>query len=82
MARLYAVFRRTDLVFAVASVVLFVVALVDGQGMRSFAFIGAGVWWMCLSRYWAGKARAAQRHRELRKKRLEREHKGLAPPRG
>jgi hypothetical protein len=34
------------------------------------------------SRYWAGKARAAERHRELRRRRLERERKDLVPPRG
>jgi hypothetical protein len=69
-------------VLAAASLVAFVIALVAGEGWKSLAFIGAGIWWMLVSRYWAGRARAAHRHRELRNKRLERERKGLAPPRG
>jgi hypothetical protein len=75
-------FRRKDVVFAVASVVLFAIAVMAGHGMKSLAFLGAGIWWIVSSRYWASKARAARRHRELHYKRLERERKGLAPPRG
>ena len=81
IGRLYALFRGWDLVLALASVIAFVVALVTGLGIESLAFLGAGIWSMLFSRYWAKKARAAQRHRELRDRRLERERRGLAPPR-
>jgi hypothetical protein len=78
---MYGVFRVGDLVFALGSVVGFAVALLTGMGIKSLAFLGAAIWWMVLSRYWAKQARAARRHRELRAKRLERERRGLAPPR-
>ena len=67
---------------AVACTGLFVVALVGGMGLKSLLFLGAGIWWLLFSRYWAKKARAARRHRDLRERRLERERNGLVPPRG
>jgi hypothetical protein len=82
VARLFTAFRRWDLALAIGSAVAFVIALIAGLGLEALAFLAAGVWWLLLGRYWAGKASAAQRHRELRQKRLERERKGLAPPRG
>jgi hypothetical protein len=82
MGRLYAAFRIWDLIAAAACTILFVVALIAGMGIKSLLFLGAGVWWMLFSRYWAKQARAARRHRQLREKRLERERKGLVPPRG
>ena len=82
MTRLFPLFRRWNNVLAVGSGLAFIAALIAGVGLKSLAFLGAAAWWMLLSRYWAGKARDAKRHRELREKRLERERKGLAPPRG
>ena len=80
MARLlFAAFSSIwGLVGAAACTGLFVVALVGGMGIKSLLFLGAGIWWMLFSRYWAKRARAAER----RAKRLERERKGLVPPRG
>jgi hypothetical protein len=82
MRWLYPLFRGKDLALAAESVVAFVVALATGLGVESVAFLGAGLWWMLMSRYWTHKARAARRHRELRERRLDRERRGLAPPRG
>jgi hypothetical protein len=82
MGRLPSLFRGSTLVLAVASVAAFVGALASGHGIQSLAFLGAGVGWLLVSHLWAGKARAAKRHRELREKRLDRERRGLAPPRG
>jgi flagellar biosynthesis component FlhA len=79
---LLSVFRGQTAFFAVAATIAFVIALVAGLGLEAFAFLGAGIWWLALSRYWTGKERAARRHRELRAKRLEREREGVAPPRG
>jgi hypothetical protein len=82
MGQLFAAFRLWDVGLAVAAVVAFVVALIMGVGVKSLAFLGAGIWWMLLGRYWRANARTAQRHREPRSQRLKRERKGLAPPRG
>jgi hypothetical protein len=46
-----------------------------------FQVLGAAIFWFVMSRYWASKASAADRHRELRERRLERERQGLAPRR-
>lgn len=82
MARLFTAFRRGDLAFAAGSAVCFVIALVTGLGVKALPFLGAALGWLLAGRYWAGKARAAERHRELRRQRLERERRGVAPPRG
>ena len=83
MARLFAAFSSLwGLIGAAACTGLFVVALIGGMGIKSLIALGAAIWWLLFSRYWAKKARAAQRHRGLRRRRLERERKGLAPPRG
>jgi hypothetical protein len=82
MAQLFAAFRRWNRTLAATSVVAFIVASITGLWPESLAFLAAGMWWALLARYWAGKATSAQRHGELRAKRLERERMGLAPPRG
>jgi hypothetical protein len=82
VTRLFKAFRWRDLALAIGSAIAFVAALVTGLGLEALAFLGAGIWWLLFSRYWAGKARAAERHRELRRRRLERERKDLVPPRG
>ncbi len=82
MSWLFTASRWYHLALAIASPVAFVIALVAGLGLQALAFVGAAIWWLLFSRYWAGKAQAADRHRELRRRRLERECKGLAPPRG
>jgi hypothetical protein len=38
--------------------------------------LGAGVFWVLMARYEAGRARAARRHRELRRRRLSRMREG------
>jgi tetrahydromethanopterin S-methyltransferase subunit C len=78
----HAVSRDWDLVAAAVGLIAFVVAVVTGGGIKSLAFLGAAIWWLLFGRYWAKKSRAAQRHRELRRRRLERERNGLAPPPG
>jgi len=66
----------------VACFALFVGALAAGMGVKSLAFLGACIWWVFFSRFWARQARDSARHRQLRRRRLERERQGLAPPRG
>jgi len=82
MGRWYSAFRVWDLIAGALCLFLFVVSLIGGMGSKSLLFLGAGIWWLLFSRYWAGKARAARRHRELREKRLEREREGVVRPRG
>ena len=82
MRRLYSGFAIGDLIGAATCMGMFVVAPIAGMGAKSLIFLGAGVWWLLFSCYWASRARAARRHRELREERLERERKGLVRPRG
>jgi hypothetical protein len=62
-----------DLLAAVVCAPLFVVALVGGLGWRSLVILGAAVFWAVLARFDRQRAQAAARHRELRRRRLDRE---------
>jgi len=70
-------FSRTySVVAAAACVILFVVALVGGIGVTSFGVLAAAVVWVAMAKYESGRARAAHRHHELRRRRLERMREG------
>jgi hypothetical protein len=83
MGRVYVLARFWYLLLAGASVIASAVALATGPGIRgSLLLLGGGVWCLLVGLALTRKARAAQRHRALRRRRLERERDGLAPPRG
>jgi hypothetical protein len=81
MRRLYGLSRWWDLTAAVGCLALFAAALIWNVDGPVWALPLAALWWFALARYSAGKHRAAERHRELRARRLEREQAGLAPRR-
>jgi hypothetical protein len=68
MRRFWAVAYGFDVIAAVASVPLFVVAVIGGLGLKSLAILGAGIFWAVMARYDRRRAHAADRHHELRKK--------------
>ncbi len=83
MTRVYILARYWYLLLAGVAVIGSVVALVTEPGVRgSLLLLGGAAWCWLIGRALTGKARAARRHRVLRKRRLERERDGLAPPRG
>jgi hypothetical protein len=53
--RLYQGLQAYNLGLGVVCLGLFVAALIDGQGWRSFAFLVAAVWWAALGIYWRRK---------------------------
>ena len=76
MRKLYSGWYRRLAVAVVVCVALFVAALLHGQGVKSFVVLGAAAFWMVTARYDAQRARAAQRHYELRRRRLQRMREG------
>jgi hypothetical protein len=70
MGRIYA------MVAVVLCVGLFVAALLHGQGLKSFVVLGAAAFWVVRARNDGRRARAAQRHFELRRRRLQRMRDG------
>ena len=73
MRWLYRAFHGYNLGLAALCLALFLAALVSGQGLMSFAFLFAAVWWAALGTYWSRRSRKARRIAELRGKRLRRE---------
>jgi hypothetical protein len=76
MRSLWSVAYAFDVLAVIACVPLFVVALVGGLGLASFAILGAGVFWAVMARYDRRRAGAAERHLALRQRRLERMRAG------
>lgn len=73
MRWLYRAFHTYNLGIAAVCVALFIGALVTGEGLVSFAFLFAAVWWAAFGIYWGRRSRKARRVAELRAKRLRRE---------
>ncbi len=71
--KLWSVSYRFALLAAIVSVPLFVIALIGGLGLKSLLVLGAALFWVVRARQLRGRAQAASRHRELRRRRLERE---------
>jgi hypothetical protein len=72
MRWLYRAFQTYDLGIAAACVAMFVAALISGEGLVSFAFLSAAVWWAAVGIYWRRRSRKARRIAELRAQRLQR----------
>jgi hypothetical protein len=66
--------------YAIAATVLcvglFIAALIAGQGPKSFEVLAASIAWLLIARLRGQRARAAHRHRELRRRRHQRMRDG------
>jgi hypothetical protein len=63
-------------VAAAVGFVLFVAALAGGLGLKSLIILAAAAFWAVMARFDRRRARAAHRHRQLRRRRLERTSDG------
>jgi hypothetical protein len=68
--------RTYSVVAAAACVVLFAVALIGGLGLKSLAILGAAVFWALKAKHDSARTRGNLRHRELRRRRLQRMRDG------
>jgi hypothetical protein len=56
MRRLYGAFHGYNPGLGALCLALFLAALISGQGLMSFAFLFAAVWWAALGTYWGRRS--------------------------
>jgi hypothetical protein len=74
-------FAAFDFVLVLLGIGLFVAVLASGELLLSIAVLGAVVLRVLMWRHASAQAARSKRHRELRRRRLERERAGQAPRR-